>query len=66
MNNQPQPSAAMSDDEKLAHVQDLLGRMQELAQQVASGKCAPEQCAELQTELVGLRTEIERITGSNV
>ena len=66
MSNQPQPSAAMSDDEKLALVQSLLGHMQELAEQVASGKCTPEQCAELQTELVGLRTEIERITGSNV
>ena len=56
----------MSDDEKLAHIQDLLGRMQELAKQVASGKCSPEQCSELQTELVGLRAEIERITGSPV
>ena len=65
MSNQPQPSAAMSDDEKLAHIQDLLGHMQELAQQVASGKYTPEQCAELQTELVGLHTEMERITGSS-
>ena len=64
MSNQPQPSNALPDDEKLAHVQDLLDRMQELAQQVASGKCTPDQCVELQTELVGLRTEIERITGS--
>ena len=66
MSNQPQPSTAMSDDEKLARVQDLLGRMQDLAQQVASGKCTPEQCAELQKELVGLRAEIERTTGSSM
>ena len=62
MNEQPQ-SAAASDSEKLAHIQDLLGRMQELAQQTASGTYTPEQCAELQKELAGLQIEIKRIIG---
>ena len=60
MGDQSQTST-VSDAERLAHVQDLLGRMQELAQQAASGKCSSEQCGELQRELVGLRNEIERI-----
>ncbi len=64
MSNHPQSAGTMSADGKLAHVQELLGRMQELAEQVTSGKCTPEQCAEFQTKLVGLRAEIERITGS--
>ena len=63
MGDQPLISAA-SADEKQAQVQSLLDHMQELAVQAASGKCTPAQCAELQDELVRLRTEIECITGS--
>ena len=66
MSNQTQAKETTSAAEKMDHIQSLLVRMQELAQQVASGKCTTEECAGLQQELVGLRAEIERITGSQI
>lgn len=66
MSNQTQAKETTSATEKMDQIQSLLVRMQELAQQVASGKCGAEECAELQRELVGLRAEIERITGSQI
>lgn len=66
MSNQTQAKETVSAAEKMDQIQSLLVRMQKLAQQAAGGKCAAEECTELQQELVGLRAEIERIKGSQI